>query len=33
MASGSVSRSFASAGTFSYQCTNHQGMGGQVIVQ
>jgi plastocyanin len=33
MAMGSVSRSFSSAGTFSYQCTNHQGMGGQVIVQ
>ena len=33
MAMGSVSRSFPAAGTFSYQCTNHQGMGGQVIVQ
>jgi len=33
LAAGSVARSFPSAGTFSYQCTNHQGMGGQVIVQ
>jgi plastocyanin len=33
LAAGSAARSFPSTGTFSYQCTNHQGMGGQVIVQ
>lgn len=33
LSQGSVSRSFPTAGTFSYQCGNHQGMGGQVIVQ
>lgn len=32
-ATGSTVRSFATAGTFSYQCTNHAGMTGQVIVQ
>lgn len=32
-AAGSVSRSFATTGTFSYHCTNHPGMSGQVIVQ
>lgn len=31
--SGSASRTFATAGTFSYRCTNHSGMSGQVIVQ
>jgi plastocyanin len=30
---GSVSRSFSAAGTFGYQCTNHPGMTGQVVVQ
>lgn len=30
---GSVSRSFTTAGTFAYQCTNHPGMSGQVVVQ
>lgn len=32
-ASGSTSRSFGTAGTFNYQCTNHAGMSGQVVVQ
>ncbi len=31
--SGSASRTFTTAGTFSYQCTNHIGMTGQVVVQ
>lgn len=29
----SVSRTFPTAGTFSYQCTNHASMIGQVVVQ
>jgi len=33
MASGSASRTFNSAGTYSYQCTNHTGMNGTVTVQ
>ena len=33
LASGSVSRSFTAAGTFTYQCSNHPGMTGQVVVQ
>ena len=32
-ASGNANRTFASSGTFSYHCTNHQGMTGQVTVQ
>ena len=28
-----VNRSFAAAGTFSYSCTNHAGMNGQVVVR
>ena len=31
--SGSNSRTFATTGTFSYQCTNHVGMTGTVVVQ
>ncbi|MEX1187387.1 MAG: plastocyanin/azurin family copper-binding protein [Gemmatimonadaceae bacterium] len=31
--SGSTARTFANAGTFSYQCTNHSGMTGSVTVQ
>ena len=31
--SGNVSRTFPTAGTFSYQCTNHSGMTGLVTVQ
>jgi len=31
--SGNVSRSFASAGSFAYHCTNHSAMTGQVTVQ
>lgn len=31
--SGSNARTFANAGTFSYQCTNHSGMTGSVTVQ
>ena len=31
--SGSTSRTFNQTGTFSYQCTNHQGMTGTVTVQ
>jgi plastocyanin len=30
---GSTSRSFSTAGAFGYQCTNHAGMTGQVVVQ
>lgn len=30
---GSASRTFSTAGTFNYQCTNHTGMTGQVVVQ
>jgi plastocyanin len=30
---GSNARTFATAGTFSYQCTNHSGMTGSVTVQ
>lgn len=30
---GSVSRSFTTAGSFNYQCTNHSGMTGQVTVR
>lgn len=33
LVAGSVSRSFTAAGTFGYQCTNHPGMSGQVVVQ
>jgi plastocyanin len=33
MSTGNVSRSFGTAGTFNYQCTNHPGMTGQVVVQ
>lgn len=33
LTTGSVSRSFTAAGTFAYQCTNHPGMTGQVVVQ
>ncbi len=32
-ATGSASRTFNTAGTFAYQCTNHAGMTGQVIAQ
>ena len=32
-ASGSVSRTFTTAGTYSYQCTNHAGMTGMVRVE
>lgn len=32
-ASASVSRTFNSAGTYNYECTNHPGMGGTVTVQ
>ena len=32
-ASGSVSRQFTTAGTYSYQCTNHAGMTGMVKVE
>ncbi len=31
--SGTASRTFDNAGTFSYQCTNHSGMNGTVTVQ
>lgn len=31
--SGTNNRQFGTAGTFSYSCTNHPGMAGQVIVQ
>ena len=31
--SGSNSRTFANTGTFSYVCTNHEGMAGTVVVQ
>lgn len=31
--SGSNTRTFANAGSFSYQCTNHAGMAGSVTVQ
>jgi plastocyanin len=31
--SGSVARTFPTAGTFGYQCTRHGGMTGQVVVQ
>lgn len=31
--SGSNSRTFSNAGSFSYQCTNHSGMAGSVTVQ
>jgi plastocyanin len=30
---GSNTRTFNTAGTFAYQCTNHGGMSGQVVVQ
>ena len=30
---GAVSRSFSTAGSFGYQCTNHAGMTGQVVVR
>lgn len=33
LGAGSASRTFPSAGTFSYSCTNHSGMSGQVVVQ
>jgi plastocyanin len=32
-ASGSNARTFQAVGTFSYQCTNHVGMTGSVVVQ
>ena len=32
-ASGNASRTFNTAGTYSYQCTNHSGMNGSVLVQ
>jgi len=32
-ASGNASRTFNTAGTYSYQCTNHTGMTGSVTVQ
>ena len=31
--SGTASRTFNTAGTYSYQCTNHSGMSGSVTVQ
>ena len=31
--SGSTTRSFSTAGTFSYNCTNHAGMNGAIVVQ
>lgn len=31
--SGSANRTFPTAGTFAYQCTNHSGMSGSVVVQ
>lgn len=31
--SGSNQRTFASAGTFNYNCTNHGGMNGSIMVQ
>ena len=31
--SGSTTRSFSTAGTFNYSCTNHAGMNGAVVVQ
>jgi plastocyanin len=30
---GTATRTFNSVGTFNYQCTNHSGMSGQVIVR
>lgn len=33
IASGSAERTFSTAGTWSYSCTNHAGMTGRVIVQ
>jgi plastocyanin len=33
LSSGSAGRTFPNAGTFVYQCTNHPGMAGQVVVQ
>jgi plastocyanin len=33
MTAGSASRNFTVAGTFSYRCTNHAGMQGDVVVQ
>jgi plastocyanin len=32
MIAGSASRTFSTAGTFGYQCTNHAGMSGTVTV-
>lgn len=32
LATGTASRTFATAGTFEYQCTNHVGMSGSVTV-
>jgi plastocyanin len=32
-ADGTYQRTFPDAGTFSYQCSNHAGMTGSVIVQ
>jgi len=31
--SGSVTRTFPTAGTYNYQCTRHSGMTGSVVVQ
>jgi plastocyanin len=33
LVTGSASRQFDTPGTYSYQCTNHPGMNGQVTVQ
>ena len=33
LSSGNASRTFSTAGTFSYHCTNHNGMTGTVVVQ
>ncbi|MBX3134512.1 MAG: hypothetical protein KF689_14110 [Gemmatimonadaceae bacterium] len=32
MSGGTATRSFPTAGTFEYQCTNHSGMTGTVVV-
>jgi plastocyanin len=33
LASGDASRTFGTAGSFSYSCTNHTGMAGTVVVE